>query len=292
MLGLRTHALFVEDLAAAKAWYTAAVGKAPYFDEPFYVGFDVGGYELGLLPAEGDARPSVHGSRVYWGVQDIAAEVGRLVGLGATVLEPPQDVGGGIVTATVRDPFGNALGLIVNPHFASGPVVVPDGHSLGAAPGDVSPRSIVKEVEVAAPPAAVWPLWTTSEGIRWLVESARIELRIGGPYELYFLNDAPEGSRGSEGCRVLAWIPDRMVAFTWNAPPHLATTRRSLTWVVVELEPTSAGTRVRVTHLGWPASTIADLSTEWPATYAYFDRAWGNVVQALVAHVAQGGRVV
>jgi uncharacterized protein YndB with AHSA1/START domain/predicted enzyme related to lactoylglutathione lyase len=292
MLGLRTHALFVDDLAAAKAWYTRVVGKAPYFDEPFYVGFDVGGYELGLLPAEGDARAAVQGSRVYWGVHDIAAEVARIVQLGATVLEPPTDVGGGIVTATVRDPFGNALGLVVNPHFASGATFLPDGHRLGAATGDVSERAIVKEVEVAAPPAAVWPLWTTSDGIRWLVHRAHIQLRLGGPYELYFLDEAPEGARGSEGCRVLSWIPGRMVSFTWNAPPHLTTTRRAHTWVVVELEPTSSGTRVRVTHLGWPASHIADLSTEWPATYAYFDRAWGNVLQALVAHVAQGGQVV
>jgi len=285
MLGLRTHALHVHDLPAARDWYARALGKQPYFDQPFYVGFDVGGYELGLVPAEGEGQPSVHGSRAYWGVDDCAAAVARLVALGATVLDPPTDVGGDILTATVADPFGNALGLIRNPHFGVGASLIPDGHRLGAAPGDLSDRAIVKEVVVAASPEVVWPLWTTSQGMGWLVDRAHIELRLGGPYEIYFLDSAPEGEQGSEGCRVLSWLPGRMVSFTWNAPPHLPGTRLAHTFVVVELEPADGGTRVRVTHLGWPASGLEDASSDWPATYAYFDRAWGNVLQALAKHL-------
>src|SRR5437763_3239657 len=112
ILGLRTVGYHVSDLAAAKAWYTSVVGRAPYFDEPFYVGFAVGGFELGLIP---DGTPSSDGPLTYWGTADIAAEVKRLVQLGAVVHEAVKDVGGGIKVASVRDPFGNLLGVIENP---------------------------------------------------------------------------------------------------------------------------------------------------------------------------------
>jgi len=90
------------------------LGQDPYFDQPYYVGFSVGGFELGLIP---DGNPSADGARAYWGVSDAAAEVARLVGLGATVVEPLNDVGEGIKVATVSDPFGNRFGIIENPHF-------------------------------------------------------------------------------------------------------------------------------------------------------------------------------
>jgi predicted enzyme related to lactoylglutathione lyase len=116
-LGLRTHAVHVspDRLAEAKAWYSLVAGTAPYFDEPFYVGFSIGGYELGLQPTEGRAGPG--GVDVYWGTGDIDAEVARLVSIGATVADPIQDVGGDIKVAVVTDPFGNRLGVIFNPHF-------------------------------------------------------------------------------------------------------------------------------------------------------------------------------
>jgi catechol 2,3-dioxygenase-like lactoylglutathione lyase family enzyme len=114
--GLRTVCYPVADLAAAKRWYAAATGRAPYFDEPFYVGFNIGGFELGLLPAEG--ATAVPGeAHALWGVADVAASYARLLADGAQPHTPPQDVGGGITCAAVRDPFGNILGLIHNPHF-------------------------------------------------------------------------------------------------------------------------------------------------------------------------------
>ena len=66
-LGLRTVIYRVRDLAAAKAWYANAFGVQPYFDEPFYVGFDIGGYELGLHPHIAYCLPrlSARGSR-WW----------------------------------------------------------------------------------------------------------------------------------------------------------------------------------------------------------------------------------
>ncbi|MFL5240687.1 MAG: VOC family protein [Gemmataceae bacterium] len=112
--GLRTVIYPAPDLAHGKAWYSQALGHGPYFDEPFYVGFLVGGFELGLIP---DGVPRSDGPLAYWGVADVAAEVQRLAGLGAVVHEPVKDVGGGIKVAAVKDPFGNLFGLIENPHF-------------------------------------------------------------------------------------------------------------------------------------------------------------------------------
>jgi predicted enzyme related to lactoylglutathione lyase len=113
-LGLRTVGYAAPDLAAAKAWYTQAFGKAPYFDEPFYVGFNIGGYELGLIPDQ----PYTDGSTlVYWGVEDIDAALAHLLACGAKEHSAPANVGGDIWVATVRDPFGNVLGIIENPEF-------------------------------------------------------------------------------------------------------------------------------------------------------------------------------
>jgi predicted enzyme related to lactoylglutathione lyase len=114
ILGLRTVIYPVADIARGKAWYGEVVGHGPYFDEPFYVGFSVGGFELGLIP---DGIPGTAGPLAYWGVSDIVAEVDRLTKLGGVVLEPVKDVGGGIKVASFEDPFGNRFGVIENPHF-------------------------------------------------------------------------------------------------------------------------------------------------------------------------------
>ena len=113
--GLRTVIYHVTDLAKAKAWYSQVLEREPYFDETFYVGFSVGGFELGLNP---DGAPGSGGTVAYWGVPDAAAAVRRLESLGATTREPLQDVGGGIKVAAVADPFGNTFGVIENPHFS------------------------------------------------------------------------------------------------------------------------------------------------------------------------------
>jgi predicted enzyme related to lactoylglutathione lyase len=112
--GLRTVKYPVGDLSKAKAWFAEVFGCAPYFDQPFYVGFAIGGFELGLVP---DGQPGLQGSVTYWGVDNVDDEVRRIVALGAAVHEPVQDVGEGIRVAELRDPFGNVLGLIENPHF-------------------------------------------------------------------------------------------------------------------------------------------------------------------------------
>src|SRR5262249_53493448 len=112
--GLRTVIYPAPDLARGKEWYRQVLGQDPYFDEPYYVGFSVGGFELGLIP---DGEPGSSGVQAYWGVADAVAELARLTGLGAEVHEAVKDVGGGIKVASVRDPFGNFFGVIENPNF-------------------------------------------------------------------------------------------------------------------------------------------------------------------------------
>lgn len=114
--GLRTIIYPATDLAASKAWFTDVLGFGPYFDEPFYVGFNVGGYELGLLPAGDDG--SGEGPLTYWGVADIESVYAALLAKGASEHVPVSEVGDGIKTGTVRAPDGNIIGVIYNPHFS------------------------------------------------------------------------------------------------------------------------------------------------------------------------------
>ena len=115
--GLATVIYHVPDLARAKAWYAAAFQQQPYFDEPFYVGFNIGGYELGLDPDTSSAVPGPGGSDAYWRVDHLDAGLRHFQEAGATLIAGAQDVGGGIRVAKVADPFGNVIGLIENPHF-------------------------------------------------------------------------------------------------------------------------------------------------------------------------------
>ena len=116
MLGLRTTIYKVQNLSKAKEWYSRAFLTKPYFDETFYVGFNIGGYELGLLP---DENPGTKSANVitYWGVDNIQDEYDRLIKLGATEYELPQNVGGEIIVAAVKDPWDNIVGIIYNPEF-------------------------------------------------------------------------------------------------------------------------------------------------------------------------------
>ena len=117
ILGLRTVAYKVEDITKAKEWYSKAFAQEPYFDEPFYVGFNIGGYELGLQPVEGDENVVGNSVVTYWGVDDIEIALQQMLDLGAAKNDEPLDVGGGVVVASVMDPWNNIIGLIYNPHF-------------------------------------------------------------------------------------------------------------------------------------------------------------------------------
>ena len=117
ILGLRTVAYLVDDLNAAKDWYSKAFGVSPYFDESFYVGFNIGGYELGLMPDQKSASEKSGGVYAYWGVEKIEDAFSRFLDLGAEAHENPQNVGGELMVASVKDPWGNIVGLIYNPYF-------------------------------------------------------------------------------------------------------------------------------------------------------------------------------
>jgi predicted enzyme related to lactoylglutathione lyase len=116
--GLATVIYHVPDLDRAKAWYASVFQQQPYFDQPFYVGFNIGGYELGLHPDESGTRAGSGGTVAYWRVPEIESAVRHFRASGAQIMEPVQEVGEGIKVAAVSDPFGNLVGLIENPHFA------------------------------------------------------------------------------------------------------------------------------------------------------------------------------
>jgi predicted enzyme related to lactoylglutathione lyase len=116
-LGLRTVIYHAPDLAKARSWYAQALGIEPYFDQPFYVGFNVAGYELGLDPDASSTPGGSAGSVAYWGVANAEEALQRLISIGATGRSAVQEVGEGIKVAAVLDPFGNIFGIIENPHF-------------------------------------------------------------------------------------------------------------------------------------------------------------------------------
>ena len=117
-LGLRTVIYKVGDMEKAKAFYTPLLGFPPYFDQPFYVGYNVAGYELGLQPDDFTGK-TADNVETYWGVQDIEASYAQILLDGATPNTAPQNVGDDIFVATVKDPWGNLIGIIQNPHFGN-----------------------------------------------------------------------------------------------------------------------------------------------------------------------------
>ncbi len=116
-LGLRTVIYGVSDIEEAKRWYSEVLGIDPYFDQPFYVGFNVAGFELGLDPNIQPIGNKHMGVVAYWGVENIEQEHQRLLGIGAKGQREIEEVGDGIKVATFSDPFGNVFGIIYNRHF-------------------------------------------------------------------------------------------------------------------------------------------------------------------------------
>ena len=119
ILGLRTAMCYVPDIEKAKLWYAKAFQTEPYYDTPYYVGFNIGGYELGLHPEEKNSLDEnrTNNVEIYWGVEDIDVEYARFLKCGAREHKAPQNVGGELMVATVLDPWNNAIGLIYNPYF-------------------------------------------------------------------------------------------------------------------------------------------------------------------------------
>jgi uncharacterized protein YndB with AHSA1/START domain len=135
-------------------------------------------------------------------------------------------------------------------------------------------RALSKEVIVPAPIDAVWQAWTTRDGIvSFFAPDAEIEPRVGGAFHVHMDPLAQPGMKGADEMRYMALQPPNMLSFDWNAPPHLAQVRQQRTFVVVRLKDIDGkSTRVTLHHTGWGDGG------EWDQTYAYFDRAWGNIL--------------
>jgi uncharacterized protein YndB with AHSA1/START domain len=156
---------------------------------------------------------------------------------------------------------------------------------------EISSRVIRKEVKVNASIEKVWKIWTTNDGATtFFAPKAKIELTLGGFYELYFDLQAPKDSQGSEGCRVLSFLPVDMLSFEWNAPPEFPEVRRQQkrkhTWVVLQFYPlVQDQTRVKLTHLGWREGE------EWEKVFQYFLRAW-DIVLGRLEHMFSTGEQI
>ena len=146
--------------------------------------------------------------------------------------------------------------------------------ALAASAAIGAERAIDKEVVVAAPIEAVWQAWTTRAGIRtFFAPDAEVDARVGGAFHIHINPFAEPGMKGADDMRYMALQPPTMLSFDWNAPPSLPEVRAQRTFVVVRLAPVDAkSTRVSLHHTGWGAGG------QWDDTYAYFDRAWGNVL--------------
>lgn len=151
-----------------------------------------------------------------------------------------------------------------------------DAMARGSSAGVVSKR-VAAETIVKSPISEVWDAWTTTQGVkRFFSSDAKIELRVGGPYELYFLADAPKGLQGSESCEVLSYLPSEMLSFSWNAPPEYPEIRKLKSIVVVQfIDMGAEGTRVKLSHHGFGDGS------QWDAVHQYFTEAWPRVLKNL-----------
>jgi uncharacterized protein YndB with AHSA1/START domain len=150
--------------------------------------------------------------------------------------------------------------------------------------GQAAERAIDREVVVAATLDQAWEAWTTREGIvSFFAPDAEIEARVGGAFHIHIDPTAPAGMKGADDMRFMALQPKKMLSFDWNAPPSLPQARAQRTFVVVRFEPLGEReTRVSLHHTGWGDGG------EWDKAYAYFDRAWGNVLANLKKRFESG----
>jgi uncharacterized protein YndB with AHSA1/START domain len=145
-------------------------------------------------------------------------------------------------------------------------------------------RAIELSVDVRAPVAEVWRAWTTTEGVTsFFAPEGRVELRVDGPFELFFDPLAEPGAMGADGMRILAFQERKMLSFTWNAPPSLPEARKQRTHVVVRFEAVGdTVTTVTLHHDGWGTGG------EWDTAFSYFSQAWPKVLANLKRRFASG----
>ena len=139
-------------------------------------------------------------------------------------------------------------------------------------------RSIIKERLYNKLNNYLYNKWTTKEGLNSFFSIDNdIEIYPNGKYEIYFSIDKNVEHRGSEGCKVLSFIPNQMLPFTWNTPPKFMDLRVSgyYTWIVLEFIVQGENTLLRLSNLGYPEDSA------WDRAYLYFDKAWDYVLDEL-----------
>ena len=138
-------------------------------------------------------------------------------------------------------------------------------------------RAIDEKITVKANVDDVWKAWTTTEGIKtFFAPDAKVELRVDGPFEIYMNPFGAPGMKGADDMRIIGFQENKMLSFTWNAPPSLPEARKQRSIVIVRLiSRGDALTDVTIHHVGWGEGG------EWDKAYDYFSKAWPNVLKNL-----------
>ncbi len=266
--------LAVEDVKKSASFYEAVFRWPRRLDLPQLVEFELpGGGGLAVYQRENFANntgrlppevESTSGTELYFHCDDLDACIGRLISAGAQALATKKVKPWGDEVAYYADPDGNV-------------VAVARKSTDGAEESAVPTTTLEHEIIVHASAAEVFAAWTTEVGAQtFFAPKAHIDLEPGGRYEMIFMPDGEEGSRGSEGCTIIEFTPDHHLAFTWNFPPTLPALRNKLTRVDIWLEPIDPEiTGVKIIHTGWQTGH------QWFRGLAYFEQAWDVVLRRL-----------
>jgi uncharacterized protein YndB with AHSA1/START domain len=144
---------------------------------------------------------------------------------------------------------------------------------------NISDQKIEKQRIINQPLDILWWKWSTHEGLlTFFGYNNKIELTPGGAFEIYFHEDNPVGLKGSEDCKIVSFIPNQNITFTWNSPPQFEKTRKSSHKTIVEITLTAVSekqTEVKINHSNWPQNI------DWEDVFDYFDIAWDVVLNNL-----------
>ncbi len=145
-------------------------------------------------------------------------------------------------------------------------------------------KAIKKEVIISENINKIWDKWSSNVGLEsFFAPKANIVLESGGPFEIYFFPDNPVGFRGAEDTKVIAFENEKMISFTWNAPPNFPEIRKQKTLVIVRLNQEGSNkTKVSLEHIGWGSSP------EWIGAVNYFNKAWETILGRLKYSVEKG----
>lgn len=148
-------------------------------------------------------------------------------------------------------------------------------------------RAIRLFVDVKAPVDSVWSRWTTPAGrARFFAPASQMELSTLGFMEILFDPSKPVGQRGAENNRILAFQPNQLLSFTWDAPPMYPEIRKQRTVVIIRFVKLSASeTRVLFHQTGWGSGT------DWDAVFTYFSQAWKFVVLPNLKYSLESGSI-